>query len=147
MYGTVLGEGLPQQVLETASLTRDLFGIKLCSVLLYGSAALRGTRPDGDRDILMVTERDMTQGESLRMTRRLLELSGSVAGMGTAGKRAAVRILARGNQQGNGAGHLGAAWQGAVRDALFKRDAKGALLSDAKKTGEKRKCLSPVFAV
>ena len=63
MQGTVLGEGLPQQVLETASLARAVFGTKLCSVLLYGSAALRGTRPDSDLDLLLVTEREMTQDD------------------------------------------------------------------------------------
>ena len=78
MQGTVPGEGLPQQVLETASLARAVFGTKLCSVLLYGSAALRGTRPDSDLDLLLVTEREMTQDERLQMTGRLLALSGPV---------------------------------------------------------------------
>ena len=78
MQGTVPGEGLPQQVLEMASLARAVFGTKLCSVLLYGSAALRGTRPDSDLDLLLVTEREMTQDERLQMTGRLLALSGPV---------------------------------------------------------------------
>ena len=78
MQGTVLGEGLPRQVLEMASLARAVFGTKLCSVLLYGSAALRGTRPDSDLDLLLVTEREMTQDERLQMTGRLLALSGPV---------------------------------------------------------------------
>ena len=59
-------------------LARAVFGTKLCSVLLYGSAALRGTRPDSDLDLLLVTEREMTQDERLQMTGRLLALSGPV---------------------------------------------------------------------
>ena len=78
IYGTGTREGLPQQVLEMASLARAVFGTKLCSVLLYGSAALRGTRPDSDLDLLLVTEREMTQDERLQMTGRLLALSGPV---------------------------------------------------------------------
>ena len=143
MYGTVLGEGLPRQVLETASLARAVFGTKLCSVLLYGSAALRGIRPDGDRDILMVTERDMTQGESLRMTRRLLELSGR---HGDSRQKGCCPNFGQGKSTGQWSGPSWRCFPGRPERGAFQGHQGGGVLPASKKTGEKRKSLSPVFA-
>ncbi len=75
---------LPPQAGQTVARAHGIFGPRLIGACLYGSATLRGLRPDSDLDILLTLDGKMGEGERQVLTRMLLTLS---APPGTSGRR------------------------------------------------------------
>ena len=75
---------LPPQAGQTVARAHGIFGPRLIGASLYGSATLRGLRPDSDLDILLTLDGRVGEGERQALTRMLLTLS---APPGTPGRR------------------------------------------------------------
>ena len=75
---------LPPQAGQTVASAHAIFGPRLIGACLYGSATLRGLRPDSDLDILLTLDGRVGEGERRALTRTLLTLS---VPPGTPGRR------------------------------------------------------------
>lgn len=64
------------QIAAATEIIRDILGNAALAVYLYGSAVAGGLRPDSDLDILVVSERSLTDDERGAIIRRLLPISG-----------------------------------------------------------------------
>ncbi|TWA69359.1 streptomycin 3'-adenylyltransferase [Azospirillum baldaniorum] len=83
-----------EQTVAAAAVVRDVLGAAASAAYLYGSAVAGGLRPNSDLDILVVTERSLSQDERVAIVRRLLPISGSAA-VGGPGRPIELTILAR----------------------------------------------------
>ncbi|CCC97262.1 streptomycin 3'-adenylyltransferase [Azospirillum brasilense] len=83
-----------EQTVAAAAVVRDALGAAASAAYLYGSAVAGGLRPNSDLDILVVTERSLSQDERVAIVRKLLPISGSAA-VGGPGRPVELTILAR----------------------------------------------------
>lgn len=65
-----------EQLKQTISRVQVLFPKELTGIYLYGSAALDGLRPESDLDLLIFTDRPLTESARASLTQELLCLSG-----------------------------------------------------------------------
>ncbi|WP_211102429.1 aminoglycoside adenylyltransferase family protein [Azospirillum brasilense] len=83
-----------EQTVAAAAVVRDVLGGAASAAYLYGSAVAGGLRPNSDLDILVVTDRSLSDGERVAIIRQLLPISGSTA-VGGPGRPIELTILAR----------------------------------------------------
>nr|WP_188262918.1 aminoglycoside adenylyltransferase family protein [Azospirillum tabaci] len=83
-----------EQTVAAAAVVRDVLGDAASAAYLYGSAVAGGLRPNSDLDILVVTDRSLSDDERVAIIRQLLPISGSVA-VGRPGRPIELTILAR----------------------------------------------------
>ena len=65
-----------EQINQAVSILQELFPQELIGIYLYGSAALDGLRPESDLDLLIFTDRPLTESARASLTQELLCLSG-----------------------------------------------------------------------
>ncbi|NUB36334.1 nucleotidyltransferase domain-containing protein, partial [Azospirillum brasilense] len=83
-----------EQTVAAAAVVRDILGAAASAAYLYGSAVAGGLRPNSDLDILVVTERSLSDDERVAIIRQLLPISGSAA-IGGPRRPLELTILAR----------------------------------------------------
>ena len=73
-----------EQLRSVVRLLTDVLGARLLGAYLHGSAVLGGLRPTSDLDLLIVSERGLTEFERSTLIAGLLECSGARARLGPA---------------------------------------------------------------
>ncbi|NUB13434.1 hypothetical protein GAY28_12375 [Azospirillum brasilense] len=68
-----------EQTVAAAAVVRDILGAAASAAYLYGSAVAGGLRPNSDLDILVVTERSLSDDERVAIIRQLFPDSGRAA--------------------------------------------------------------------
>jgi predicted nucleotidyltransferase len=71
-----MGGGDKQQLDRVVALVQEVFGLHVVGAYLFGSAVLGGLKPESDLDVLVVSKRQTTDEEKLRLVDRLLAISG-----------------------------------------------------------------------
>ncbi|WP_205215846.1 aminoglycoside adenylyltransferase family protein [Azospirillum brasilense] len=83
-----------EQTVAAAAFVRDVLGGSALAAYLYGSAVAGALRPNSDLDILVVTDRSLSDDERVAIIGQLLPISGSTAAGGP-GRPVELTILAR----------------------------------------------------
>lgn len=67
---------IPKEAIQALKIAEELFDDALAAVYLYGSAVMGGLQRDSDVDIMVLTDRDLSERDRRDLTARLMEISG-----------------------------------------------------------------------
>ncbi|MCI1693280.1 aminoglycoside nucleotidyltransferase ANT(9) [Aneurinibacillus aneurinilyticus] len=69
---------IPIEAIKALKIINELLGDMLVGIYLYGSAVMGGLRKESDVDILVVTNRDLSERTRIDLTDRLMFISGKI---------------------------------------------------------------------